>query len=216
MENPIALIKAFFGDIGLLLTALAIIFFTTVTGFGKIYEIYRGMTSTKHALEERKLVLEIQKLQAETAIIMKDNELPELVLFDPTALYEKRFDKRSMQHRIADALIAQGNMGVFLLQCLISILSIIGGTALGLAILVCFLMGIDDSDYRVMITALFLSLILGITFLYQGVYSFGRHLWHESTIRYGFCMLIAIVGVGISYISWVFSITGALDGAGVF
>jgi hypothetical protein len=214
MEYSTDLIKGFFGDAGLLLAVLAIIFFTIVTGFGKIYEVYRGMTSAKHELEVKKLVLEIQKLQAETATIIKDNELAELALFDPTSLYEKRFDKRPTQQRIADALIAQGNMGIFLLQCLISIISIIGGAALGVAIGIFFLMGIDETESRTMTTALFLLSIFGITFLYQGIYSFGQHLWHESTIRYGTCILVAILGVGMTYISWIFYFTEATKDAG--
>jgi len=212
MKETYDLIAGIFGDAGTFVAAFAVVFFFAVTGLGKLFEIYRDINSTKLALEEQKLLQEIRKIQAETAIIIKNNNLSDMNFFEPTLAAGKSFDKRPFQEKLAQNLASRGPVGLSILQSLVAVLCILGGVALFIALLLLFFVIIDYSSdqSRNMIAAILTLTILGVTLLYQGLRAFGRHLLELSAFRYAATLVIAILCICLFFIYYYFLISGTI------
>ncbi|VVN43860.1 hypothetical protein [Pseudomonas fluorescens] len=191
MEKILDQIIPIFGEGGLLIAAIAIIIFFTVTSIFKIFDTYRQTFSTKHALEEKKLIEEIRKLQAERAILVKTNQL-ETTFFNPNDSRDLEIDKRPIHEKISVSLISYGELGKLLLQGIITALITIGGMVSIFTIIFFIKLIFDKIHAPLAFITLFITLGLGGAIVYYGTYILGQHLMKVSIPRYVLCWVFVL------------------------
>ncbi|WP_156428500.1 hypothetical protein [Pseudomonas sp. URMO17WK12:I11] len=192
MEDILKLITQVFGQNGLTIVAICVVVFIATTSIFKILDTYRQTFSTKHALEEKKLIEEIRKLQAERAVIIQKNKLDSITLFNPNDLRDLDIDTRPIHEKLSVSLINYGEPGKILLQGIITFLTTLGCT-ISITIFIVFLLLIYDGGQGALtFVTLFLLFSLGGVIVYYGAYIFGQHLMKVSMPRYIFCWSFSI------------------------